>query len=262
MDVFSDRLTAWQAYCATPWGRIRYAVVEHTLRREAEALAAALPPERAGVLRVLDVGGGDARDSLPLALAGHDVTVLDPSASWLAAARERAEAEGVALRTVEGDLASAAQSVGGGWDLVLCHFVLHYLPDDAAPARALAALVRPGGVVSVMVPNPDAMVLRRLVTAGPRAALDELGAATVHAVTFDHEVRKVAAPALSAALAGAGLPVQRRYGARTANDLLVDDAAKHDPEAFAALLDLELALCDREPFTAVAAMTQLVARRA
>jgi S-adenosylmethionine-dependent methyltransferase len=47
-------------------------------------------------LRILDVGGGDARDSLPLALAGHDVTVMDTSPGMLAEASRRAIERGVA----------------------------------------------------------------------------------------------------------------------------------------------------------------------
>jgi len=39
-DPFSDKLAAWQEYVATPWGRIRYAVVAETLRRQAAELLA------------------------------------------------------------------------------------------------------------------------------------------------------------------------------------------------------------------------------
>ena len=67
----ADQLDAWRAYAATPWGRIRYAVVEETLRRETARLGAGL--------RILDVGGGDGRDAIPLARRGHRVTILDRS---------------------------------------------------------------------------------------------------------------------------------------------------------------------------------------
>ena len=81
-DVFSDQLDSWRSYVSSPWGRIRYAAVGEALRREADLLGEGL--------RVLDVGGGDGEDALPLALAGHDVTILDQSESWLAAARSSA----------------------------------------------------------------------------------------------------------------------------------------------------------------------------
>ncbi|MFE6508497.1 methyltransferase domain-containing protein [Nocardioides sp. NPDC057767] len=249
-DVFSDRLAQWRAYTATPWGRIRYTVVEEILRRQCAELGEGL--------RILDVGGGDGMDALPLALAGHEVTILDPSESWLAEAKRRAAEAGASLTTLVGGVDDLPD---GEWDLVLCHFVLQYRPADAGDVRRLAAALRPGGRLSVMVPNPASMVLRQLVTGGPDAALTELRADTKRTVTFDHDVRKVAMGDLEAELAAAGLRLTGRFGTRIANDLLTDDAAKHDAAYFGRLLVLERALCDQEPFVRIAGMYQLVAER-
>lgn len=249
-DVFSDKLAQWRAYTATPWGRIRYTVVEEILRRQCAELGEGL--------RILDVGGGDGMDALPLALAGHDVTILDPSESWLAEAKRRAVEAGTSLTTLVGGLDDLP---AGGWDLVLCHFVLHYRPAAAGDVRRLAAAVRPGGRLSVMVPNPASMVLRRLVTGGPVAALTELRADTKRTVTFDHDVRKVSMGDLEAELASAGLELTGRFGTRIANDLLTDNDAKNDPAYFDRILELERELCDQEPFVRIAGMYQLVAER-
>ncbi|GGU32075.1 methyltransferase domain-containing protein [Nocardioides albus] len=249
-DVFSEKLAQWRAYTETPWARIRYTVVEEVLRRQCAELGESL--------RVLDVGGGDGMDALPLALAGHEVTIVDPSESWLAEAKRRAAEAGAALTTLVGGVEDLPE---GEWDLVLCHFVLHYRPADASDVRRLAAAVRPGGRLSVMVPNPASMVLRQLVTGGPEAALIELHADTKHAVTFAHDVRKVPMPDLEAELADAGLRLTGRFGTRIANDLLVDNDAKNDPAYFDRLLELERELCDQEPFARIAGMYQLVAER-
>lgn len=249
-DVFSDKLAQWRAYTATPWGRIRYAVVEEILRRQCTELGEGL--------RILDVGGGDGMDALPLALSGHDVTILDPSESWLAEAKRRAAEAGASLTTLAGGVEELPE---GEWDLVLCHFVLRYRPADAGDVRRLAAAVRPGGRLSVMEPNPASMVLRQLVTAGPEAALTELRADTKRTVTFDHDVRKILMADLETELASAGLRLTGRFGTRIANDLLTDDAAKHDPAYFERLLELERELCDQEPFVSIAGMYQLVSER-
>lgn len=249
-DVFSDKLAQWRAYTATPWGRIRYTVVEEVLRRQCADLGDGL--------RILDVGGGDGMDALPLALAGHDVTILDPSESWLAEAKRRAVEAGTSLTTLVGGLDDLPD---GEWDLVLCHFVLHYRPAAAGDVRRLAAAVRPGGRVSLMAPNPASMVLRQLVTGGPESALAELRADVKRAVTFDHDVRKVPTADLEAEVVSAGLEITGRFGTRIANDLLTDDAAKNDPAYFDRLLELERELCDQEPFVRIAGMYQLVAER-
>ncbi|WP_183095154.1 class I SAM-dependent methyltransferase [Nocardioides stalactiti] len=249
-DVFSVRLAAWRDYTATPWARVRYAVVEEVLRRHAADLG-----DR---LRVLDVGGGDGRDALPLAAAGHDVTIVDPSERWLTEAQRRAAAAGVEVATVVGGLDDLP---AGEWDLVLCHYVLRYREPGADDVVALASRVRPGGRLSVVDVNADGRVLRSLVNDGPSAALRELRAEQIMVETFQTEVRKVTAEEVAAEAAVAGLAVVGRYGLRIVNDLLVDDAPKHDPAYFAELVELELALCDREPFCRVGAAWHLLLER-
>ena len=67
-----------EAY-ATVKGYVRtYVLHQHLLEN--------LPPPPA---TVLDVGGGAGHQSFPLAQAGYEVTVLDPSAAMLDKARER-----------------------------------------------------------------------------------------------------------------------------------------------------------------------------
>lgn len=258
--TFDDQIAAWRAWAEAPWGRIRFAVVAETLRRQADALS---PTPRA--LRVLDVGGGDGRDAVPLAVAGHTVTVVDPAPQWLAEARRRARDAGVADRVTTvagcvqqlGDLAG----VGDGFDLVLCHFVLHYRPAAAGDVRRLAQSLRPGGRLSVMAPNPAARVLMRLTREGPPAALEELARDDHHSATFGTTARQVTADEIAAEMEEAGLRVVARYGTRIANDLLVDDAPKLDPDYFDRLLELELALCDRSPYREIGGLWQVVAER-
>jgi S-adenosylmethionine-dependent methyltransferase len=253
--VFDDHLAAWRAYCASPWARIRYAVVAETLARNLDVLDD-------GPLRVLDVGGGDGRDSLPLAAAGHHVTILDPSAGMLAEAAATARGLGVADRveTQPGSI-DDLPSAGAGWDVVLCHFVLRYRPADADDVPALAAAVRPGGVLSVLDGNPAGTVVSRIVRGGPAAGLAELGAATGRSVTFDEEVRKIRDIEMRAAIEASGCEILAQYGGRIANDLLTDDTAKHDEAYFADLLRLELELCDQEPYNRIGQFWQIVATR-
>lgn len=253
-DRFDEKLAQWQAWCDAPWGRLRFAVVAETLRRQCGALG--------GPLRVLDVGGGDGRDAVPLALAGHRVTVVDPAPSWLAEARRRAEAAGVADRvtTVEASIADLSE-VGGDYDLILCHFVLHYRPADVGDLARLAGLLRPGGRLSVMAPNPAARVISRLLRDGPAAALDELDATEFTAITFDTVARAITAEQVADEARAAGLTPVGRYAARVVNDYLTDDALKHDPDYYADLERLELALCDREPYVGLGALWQLVVER-
>ena len=249
---FDERLGDWREYTASPWGRIRYAVVAHTLAREIGRLGG-------GRLRILDVGGGDGLDVLPLAQAGHDVTVVDTSEAMLATLRASATRRGVAIHAQVGSI----DDLTGlrDFDVVLCHFLLQYRPSGTADLAALLETVRPGGLVSIVAPNPASRVLSALVRTGPADALASLGAEAERSVTFDTEVRKLDPDATAAELAALGAPVVARYGGRIANDLITDEDAKHDPAFYADLERLELALCDREPFLRIGMFWQLVGQR-
>jgi S-adenosylmethionine-dependent methyltransferase len=251
-STFDEHRRAWQEYVATPWARIRYAVVAETLARHLAPLG--------GRLRVLDVGGGDGHDSLPLASAGHDVTILDPSESMLAAARASAEAAGSRVTTRPGSIEDLADA-DGDWDVVLCHYVLRYRLVDAGDVATLAAVLRPGGLLSIVDGNSPGTVLARAVRDGPAAATAALTATTVRTVTFDRDVRVVDASSVRADLQAAGCQILGEYGGRIVNDLILDEQAKDDPVFFEHLLHLELALCDREPFKRIGQFWQLVAAR-
>ena len=251
---FDTHVRRWQTWAESPWGRIRFAVVRHTLRRTLDGSRR---------LRILDVGGGDGRDATPLAALGHEVTIVDPSARMLESARERAGATGVGtrVRTVCGSIDDLGDLVDTGFDVVLCHFLVHYRTDTAADVRRLAGVLGPGGLLSLIAPNPAAYVTGKLVREGPAAALAEVDAESAHAATFDSQVRKVADAEARSALESAGCVVLAQYGGRCATDLLADNEPKYDPAYYADLERLELALCDREPFSRLGQFWQLIARK-
>jgi S-adenosylmethionine-dependent methyltransferase len=261
-EVFDERMAQWRAYRATPWSRLRFLIVDHTLSMSIARLGG-------GSWRILDVGGGDGGDTLALALAGHDVTVLDPSAPMLAKLAEDAAEAGVSdrVRGVQGDIDAIAglgtQGQGTqGFDLVLCHFVLQYLDALDGPLAKLLQAVKHGGHLSLIAPNRPGEVLAKAARGvDPAAALALLDAETNRTLTFDHTVRRIDAETAAAALEAAGCEVVAHFGGRIINDLLTDAAPKADPAFFADLLRLELALCDREPYLRTGLFWQLLARK-
>ena len=258
--VFGDRAAEWASWQRSPWGRLRYDVVRETTARAIGALP--------GPLRVIDVGGGDGADSLPLAEAGHDVTVLDVAPELLAQAQGAAGTRGATghVQVVCADLDDLIQDPGavrlGTFDVVLCHNVLQYRADIPATVRFLTGLARSGGVVSVMAPNPAMDVLsaavRRLDPVRARAVLDS---PTVHGETFDHPMQRLEAATVERVLADAGWTVAHRFGIRCVMDLIADDERKSEPGFYDDLLGLELLLCEREPFWRTARFWQLTAHR-
>ncbi|HEX4197715.1 MAG TPA: methyltransferase [Caulobacteraceae bacterium] len=256
-DLFGQRMEQWRALRAMPWTQLRFLIVAHTLGKTIAALGG-------GSWRILDVGGGDGGDALPLALAGHSVTVLDPSAPMLEKLAEDAAGAGASDRVVgvRGDIGSMAGLDLNGFDLVLCHFVLQYLDDLDGPLAQLLEAVRPGGRLSLIAPNRPGEVLAKAARGvDPAAAFALLDTETNRTVTFDHTVRRIDAETAVEALERAGCAVTARFGGRCINDLLPDSAPKGDPTFFADLLRLELAVCDREPYLRTGFFWQLVARK-
>ena len=256
-DFFGERMEQWRALRTMPWTQLRFLIVAHTLSTTIARLGG-------GVWRILDVGGGDGGDALPLAMAGHSVTVLDPSLAMLAKLDQDAAEAGVSDRItgLHGDIDSIAALDPQGFDLVLCHFVLQYLDELDGPLGQLVGAVRPGGYLSLIAPNRPGEVLAKAARGvDPAAAFALLDAETNRTLTFDHAVRRIDAETAIAALEAAGCEVEARFGGRVINDLLPDAAPKADPAFFADLLRLELAICDREPYLRTGLFWQLVARK-
>lgn len=168
-----------------------------------EALAELAP----GPLRILDLGGGDGLDSVRLAAAGHEVTIVDQAPGMLTRARASAHQAGSSdrCRTVESDLASWRPD--RPYDLVLCHFVLQYLKPDDEPRiwRLVREALRPGESASVIYPNPVSEILRAIYRDGdPKLALRRLRGEPIRTPTFDREVRQLSRTHGETAAAEAG----------------------------------------------------------
>ncbi|WP_460603461.1 class I SAM-dependent methyltransferase [Jatrophihabitans fulvus] len=210
--------------------------------------------------RALDCGGGSGTYAVPLAAEGAQVTVVDISADALATLRRRAAEQNLpdgSIVDLAGDVDSLADLFDDSrFDLVLAHGVLDAVTDPSAAFSAMAALVRPGGVLSVLVANPVAAVLGRALAGDAPAALDLLrrdGAAASggHATAPDEIVRLAAA---------AGLDVAGRFGIGAFSDLMPGSAGETAAgrEAIAAL---DAAAVDRQPYAAIASRIHLVLRR-
>jgi S-adenosylmethionine-dependent methyltransferase len=176
----------------------------------------------------------------------------------LATARDRAMTAGLDVQFIRGGIEDLREL--DPFDAVLCHFVVQYRDDLVEDVGRLVSATRPGGLLSVIAPNPASIVITRLLRQGPADALAELERDTARTVTFDHEVRKVPFADVERHLNSQGCEVVGRYGGRIANDLISDNALKHEPDYYADLGRLELALCDQEPFWRFGNFWQLVAQ--
>lgn len=120
--------------------------------RTVDDSAAYLRPHLAAGMRVLDVGCGPGSITLDLGRivgpAGQVIGIEPVEAPLEAARRLAAELGDERTRFETGDV-YALEYEPRSFDVVHAHQVLQHLGDPAGALRAMAALVRPGGIVAV-----------------------------------------------------------------------------------------------------------------
>lgn len=210
-------------------------------------------------LRVLDVGMGQGTQALRLARLGHQVTGVEHDATMVAAAREAlaAQPEGIRerVRLVQGDgRDTGVHFLPGSFDVVLCHGVLMYVEEPDALVAGLARMLAPGGLLSLLVRNGDALAMRPGLFgdwAGALASFDT----TSYRNRLGLDVRADRLAALTATLAGLGAPLHAWYGVRVFTDTAADDAPV--PDDVETLLAAEERAGRTDPYRRVAALLHL-----
>ena len=211
---------------------------------------------------VLDVGGGAAHQSLPLARLGYDVTVLDPSPAMLAKAEQRLAAEPMSvqrrIRLVQAAGEQAERATGGQrFAAVLCHGVLMYLPRPEPLVAAVCRCAAPGGVVSLMALNAATLAVRPAVErrwADALAAFDATGEVGV----LGTDTRGDTVEGLSALLRDGGVEPEAWYGVWLFSDWSDLPLECTDLRAVGAV---ELEASTRDPYRRLSRVFHVVGRR-
>lgn len=255
-------------------GSLRTAVVGDLLRaaladltRGADAGPGEPPAAVTGaapVFDVVDVGGGTGGFAVPLAELGHRVTVVDPSPDALAALERRASERGVVdrVQAVQGDVSGLLEVVAAdSADVVLAHGVLEYVDDPAAALTAVTAVLRPGGLASVLVAQRLAAVVSRALSGRFTEARTALTDPAGRWGPSDPLPRRFDQDRLVALVEAAGLALRDIHGVRVFTDLVPGALVDTEPGAAQALLDLEAAVADHPTFVGFAAQLHVLARR-
>ena len=242
---------AGEARWRTRLGTLRQVVRQELVARQ---VTAHVPPSA----RVLDVGCGQGTQALRLARAGHEVTGLDASRTMLDDAVTALATEPPEVRDRVRLVHADATEAPGGFDVVLCHGVLMYVADPDPLLAALAHAVVPGGLVSLLVRNGDALAMRPGLLGDWATA-----AAAFDGTTYDNGLGVTARADrlvdLTARLDTHGLTVRAWYGVRVLTDTADPDAAP--PPDLDALLACEERAGATDPYRRVAALTHVVAER-
>ncbi|HWI43901.1 MAG TPA: methyltransferase domain-containing protein [Nocardioides sp.] len=220
-----------------------------------EALEAALAGQERDVV---DLGGGTGGFAVRLAGSGHRVRVVDPSPDALAGLARRAREVEVEVSGLQGDVTDLVEVVGpSSADVVLCHGVLEVV-DPAVALDHVAQVLRPGGVLSLVVGQRHAAVVARAMAGHfPQALalLDDqqpLDARTGRRFTRDE---------VAVLLADAGFAVSTVHGVRIFTDLVPAALVDLEPGAASALVELERAVAERIDYQPLATQLHFMATK-
>lgn len=250
-DLFLEAYASVKGYVRT------YVLHQHLLEH--------LPPPPA---KVLDVGGGAGNQSFPLAQAGYDVTILDPSSAMLDKARQRlgllpAEAQ-QSVTLLHGDGENADQAVGGDrFAGVLCHGVIGYLEKPEPSVAQLCRCAAPGGIVSIMTGNANAAAVQPAMEgrwADALASFDVRSGIGVLGVPGRADTPEE----LSQLIARHGVEPERWYGTWLFVDWLEFGGAAFDPtdtRELQAIAAVELEASSRDPYRQLSRAFHLVGRK-
>ncbi len=235
--------------------------------RTAVVWAGLEPMLRGEPLDVLDIGGGTGGLAVRVGELGHRVTVVDPSPDALAALGRRAREHDVEVTGRQGDLSSLLDVVGpDSADLVLCHGVLEVVDDPADALATLGRVVRPGGVLSLLVAQRYAAVVARAMAGHFQQALAMLDPSTGSGhrpseVPQGRVGRRYTHGELSLLVQEAGFTTDAVHGIRVFTDLVPGSLLDLEPGATTALVELEQAVAARPEYLPLATQLHLLAHR-
>ena len=207
---------------------------------------------------VLDIGGGTGGLAVRVGALGHRVTVVDPSPDALAALDRRAREHDVAVTGRQGDLSSLLDVVEpDSADVVLCHGVLEVVDDPVGALATLVRVVRPGGVLSLVVAQRHAAVVARAMAGHVQQALALLDSEPTPSP--GRTGRRYTHDEITALVDGAGFAVESVHAVRVFTDLVPGSLLDLEPGAPAALVELEQAVATRPEYLPLAAQLHLLA---
>jgi SAM-dependent methyltransferase len=242
-----------------PHGAVRTAVILDVLTAAVAELAA-----RIDTITVLDVGGGTGGVAVPLAELGHQVVVVDPSPDSLAALERRAAETGMSglVTGQQGDATELVSLLGpDSVDVVICHSVLEVVDDPADALAEVAAVLRPGGLASILVANRVAAVVARVASGRLAEARHLLADPAGSAGATDPLTRRFTLDQVAGLVTDAGLQLRVAHGIRVFADAAPAALLDIDPQAAADLLALERDAAEDPAYAAVATQLHLLAER-
>ena len=250
---FDNGIAAWNAYQEAPWGRLRYRVAQANLKKH-------LPEPPA---HILDLGGGNGLDSVPLVKEGYTVHIIDFSQKMIAQGKKLAQKEQVSDK-IRFQIGDATQIVYGEskFDIILSHNVLQYVREVTTVLTSIYKALRPGGIFSLIITNPFTETLAHaLRDYDLGVALACVNQSTKYVEAFDTTITRHSDTELKTMLQATGFTLLEQYGVRCICDFMADNERKYESAFYDQLEQLEFAVSNQYPYKLLARFYQFVCQK-
>ncbi|MBN1971809.1 MAG: class I SAM-dependent methyltransferase [Candidatus Delongbacteria bacterium] len=151
-----EQIDKWLNFQETPWGKLRYELSEYVLKKYTDNKQ----------LKILDIGGGNGKESMWLAKQGCNITLIDISKNMLNNAKLEYEKNGILdkLLPIRTDLAKGLNiSFNHEFDLILIHNLFSYINNvDQILCEAYSCLTS-NGHLSIMQVNKYSEILPAII---------------------------------------------------------------------------------------------------
>ena len=210
-----------------------------------------LLPGTVRALDIVDLGGGTGGLAAALASRGHSVTVIDPSPDALASLDRRTTDAGLRgrVRGVQGDAGDLIRLVGDhAVDVAVCHRVLEVVDSAPDALAAMARVLRPGGVLSLLVSQRHAAAFTQALA----GHISQARRTFADPDRFDHDQ-------LIDLVHGAGFTVLASHGIGAIADHVPESVLDGDAAAYSELTALESEVSQDPTFRAIAPQVHVFA---
>lgn len=151
------------------------AMPEAVLEEVVDCIVAATNPT--SHTRFLEIGVGTGRIALPIARRGFDYTGIDISERMMGVLRRKADAEGIRIELVHGDI-TRLPFPDDSFDVVVAVHILHLVPEWRTALDEVARVLTANGVLAIGGEHPGGSDLYHEMRARWGAFVREAGAET------------------------------------------------------------------------------------
>jgi SAM-dependent methyltransferase len=244
--MLSEDLQNFRENMTQPWSLMYYRLVRAQLGEIIELKN----------LKILDFGSGFGWTANFLA-KNNEVTAIEPNAEMISE-RDRENN----YTQINGHIEKLKDFENGFFDVVVCHnvleFVVRYESERAEIVKEFSRVLKPGGIMSIVKHNKAGRVVHKVVFENNVEEALSLLDGDETSNTFG-KINYYNPEDLTKW--GENLKIEKILGARILGQLQQNNDARHEPQWPDKMFELEMKICDLEPYKNIAFCSHVLLRK-